>query len=317
MGNPGPAERILALAAYVKSRRGGQVTIGDITRDVPGYDAGGAPRDGHGELVAGTREWESLRKKVARDLEDLAEHWDVHVDWDEAAKSYFLQPSFFTTQERAALVAAAAAVDVEGPGPERLGDVGTAVDDAYARVIVRVPELVAALRGAIASRTPVRFRHGGRERLLEPYALGQWANRWYVAGWSPEAAAARRYRLDRIELPPEGEPIAAVGPVMSYEIPDWFRADLAFDMDPNSWGRDPVLEARIRVDADHAPAFSRDVGGQVVETEDAPTVVALTVRHHQWTRDRLLAYRGHVRVLEPAELIRLLREHLAAIAGTN
>jgi len=133
-----PTERILALAAYVKAQRDRQVTLGDITRDVPGYDAGAAPRDGHGELVAGTPEWEALRKKVARDLRDLADSWGAHVDWDEPAKSYVLRPAFFTTAERAALIAAAAAVDVEGPAPERPGDAGTAVDDAHARVIVRV-----------------------------------------------------------------------------------------------------------------------------------------------------------------------------------
>lgn len=310
-----PAERILDLAAYLKARRGTQVTLSDICSDVPGYDDTGAPRDDHGELVADTREWETLRKKVARDLKDLAEQWNIHADWDEGAKTYMLRPAFFTPDERAALIAAAATVDVRGPGEEHPGDLGAAVDDAYAQVVVGVPDLVVALRNACATGTPVRFRHGGHERVLQPYALGQWQTHWYVAGWCPDAQAMRRYRLDRIEQPDAGEAITPAGDPGSFTVPDWFRADLAFDMDPNSWGHDPVLHARVRVGLDHLPAFLRDVGGVVNGRTNDHTDVALTVRHYQWTRDRILGFRGHAVPLEPPELVGLVRDHLAAIAG--
>lgn len=62
-----PAHRIVALAAYVKSRAGTQVTLGDITHSLPGYDDGSTRRDDRGELVEGTKEWETLRKKLQRD----------------------------------------------------------------------------------------------------------------------------------------------------------------------------------------------------------------------------------------------------------
>jgi len=311
-----PTERILALAAYLKARRGTQITLGDICADVPGYDDASAARDDHGELVPDTREWETLRKKVARDLRDLGEQWSIHADWDEAAKSYVLRPPFFTPGERAALIAAAATVAVDGPGEEHLGELGAAVDDEYASVVVRVPALVATLRDACASGTPVRFRHGGHERVLQPYALGQWQNHWYVAGWCPDASAMRRYRLDRIEQSADGESITQAGKPASYEVPDWFRADLAFDMDPNSWGHDPLLHARVQVGLDHVPAFLRELGGTVEDRADDHAVVALTVRHYQWTRDRVLGFRTHAVVLEPPELVTILRDHLAAVAGS-
>ena len=312
-----PTERILDLAAYLKARRGTQITLGDICADVPGYDDGSAPRDTKGELVPDTREWETLRKKVARDLHDLTEQWSIHGDWDEAAKSYVLRPPFFTRGERAALIAAAATAHVEGPREEHLGDLGAAVDDEYASVVIRVPALVATLRDACAAGTPVRFCHGGQERVLQPYALGQWQNHWYVAGWCPEASAMRRYRLDRIEQPADADPIAAAGEPGSYAVPAWFRADLAFDMDPNSWGHDPVLHARVRVGLDHVPAFVRELGGTIEVRADDHAVVALTVRHYQWTRDRLLGFRTHAVALEPPELVAIVRDHLAAIAGTS
>jgi predicted DNA-binding transcriptional regulator YafY len=310
-----PTERILDLAAYLKARRGTQITLSDVTRDVPGYDDGTAPRDDRGELEPDVREWETLRKKVARDLDDLAEQWGIHADWDEADRTYALRPAFFLPEERAALIAAAATVDVRGPSDEHLGDLGTAVDDDYAAVVVRVPELVMALRDACATGTPVRFRHGGQERVLEPWALGQWQTHWYVAGWCPDSAAMRRYRLDRIDRPLDGDAITPAGEPDSFSVPDWFRADLAFDMDPNSWGHDPPLHARFRVGLDHLPVFLREIGGRVEARADDHAVVALTVRHHQWTRDRVLGLRGNAVPLAPPELVALVRDHLSAIVA--
>lgn len=313
-GAGSPTERILTLAAYLKERRGTKISLSDITRDVPGYDDGAAPRDAHGELTSDTREWETLRRKVRRDLKDLAAHWDVVVEYDESEHSYALLPPFFSTHERAALVAASAAVIVDGPGTEHVGDLGTGVDDAYAEIVVRVPKLVAPLREACATRTRVGFRHGGHDRALEPYALGQWKHHWYVAGWCPDASAMRRYRLDRIEIPAEGAPIALNGVAGSYEVPSWFRADLAFDMDPNSWGRDHTLTARVRVANDHVDTFVHELGAEVTERHADHALVALTVRHYQWTRDRLLGFRGHAVPLDPPELVALVHDHLVAIA---
>ena len=94
-----PAERVLNLAAYLNARAGRTVTLSTLTADVPGYDSPAA-RDDHGNLVAGTKEWETLRKKVARDLDDLREHWGIEVDHDPADNTYRLRPPFFTAEER-------------------------------------------------------------------------------------------------------------------------------------------------------------------------------------------------------------------------
>jgi predicted DNA-binding transcriptional regulator YafY len=312
-----PTQRILSLAAYLDHRRGSQITLGDITRDVPGYDDSGAARDGRGELVAGTTGWETLRKKVGRDLQDLAEHWGIHADWVEADSSYELRPAFFTPGERTALIAAAATVDVEGIPGGRPDEVGGAVDDGYAQAIVRVHALVDPLRDACATRTRVRFQHRDQTRVLEPWALGTWASRWYVAGWDPEQEVMRRYRLDRIEQRADGPSIELAGEPDGYDVPDWFAPELAFDMDPNSWGQDPLLQANVRVDLDHVPAFIRDLGGEVVETDESHSTVAFDVRHYQWTRDRLLSFRTHAVVLEPPALVAMLRNHLSAVAEAS
>jgi predicted DNA-binding transcriptional regulator YafY len=121
----------------------------------------------------------------------------------------------------------------------------------------------------------------------------------------------RRYRLDRIE--DEGA-VERVGPANAYEVPEWFDPELAFDFDPNSWGRDPRLRARVRVERDHVPRFLDDFGGEVVDTADGEPVVAFDVRHHESTRNRLLFYGEHVRVLGPPALVAIVRDHLTAIA---
>src|SRR5262249_62434058 len=108
-------------------------------------------------------------------------------------------PPFFSPDERAALIAAAGLVEVEGLHDGRPGEIGSAIDDTAAEVVVGVHDLVAVLRDACANRTPVRFRYAGSVRTLWPYGLGTWHNRWYVAGWDPDPDAIPRFPLDRID----------------------------------------------------------------------------------------------------------------------
>jgi len=307
-----PPERILNLAAYLKACGAAGATLDDVTRDVAGYDHDAA-RDEDGLLVTSGPAWESLRKMVQRDLSDLHDVWGIDAAYDEEEHRYRLRPPFLSPAERAALIAAAATVAVEGLHPG-VGELGTGVDDAGAELVLRVHPLVATLRAAIDERVAVRLDYEGRRRILQPYALGLWHGRWYVAGWDPELDAMRRYRLDRVE---DDGALERTGTAHAYEIPDWFDAELAFDFDPNSWGRDPRLRARVRVERDHLPRFLDDLGGEVIDTRDGEPVVAFEVRHYESTRNRLLFFGDHVRVLGPPALVAMMRDHLAALADSG
>jgi predicted DNA-binding transcriptional regulator YafY len=305
-------ERILNLAAYLKERGSPGATLDDITRDVAGYDHDAA-RDADGELVSEGKEWEALRKKVRRDLEDLRAAWGIDTDYDEEEHRYRLRSAFFTARERAALIAAAATVAVEGLHPG-VGEVGAGVDDLGTQMVLGVHPLVASLRAAIDERAPVHVEYEGRTRLLHPYALGLWRGRWYVAGWDPELDAMRRYRLDRIE---DDGALTRTGETGAYEIPEWFDRELAFDFDPNAWGRDPRLRARVRVERDHLPRFLDELGGEVVDILDGEPAVAFDVRHYESTRNRLLFFGTHAAVVPPPELVAIVHDHLAALAGAS
>jgi predicted DNA-binding transcriptional regulator YafY len=308
-----PAERILHLAAFAADRcaDGAEITLTDIVDGV-GYPTG-AERDARGQLVSGTSDWEAVRKAVQRDLRDLREHWGIRLDYDEAAHSYRLAPPFFTPDERRVLLAAVATVSVQGAPDGEPGELGVTLDDRRALVVLRLHHLVAALRTAIGDRREVTFGLYGVARRVQPYALGMWRNRWYLAGYDVDRGSLRRYRLDRVD---PGEPtIGLAGAPNAYEIPDEFDVDAAFDLDPNVWGQDPVLAARVRVGIDHVDAFRSELGGEVTERDGRTAIVELEVRHHQSFRDRLLAFRGSAVVLEPPELVAVVHDHLAALAG--
>lgn len=310
-----PAERILRLAAFAADRctDGAEITLTDIVDGV-GYPTDAA-RDAQGQLSSGTTEWESVRKMVQRDLGDLHRFWGIRLDYDEVAHSYRLAPPFFTPDERRALLAAVATVSVQGAPDGEPGDLGATLDDRRALVVLRLHHLVATLRAAIGERRVVTFALYGVARRTQPYALGMWRNRWYLAGHDLDRGTLRRYRLDRID---PGDPtIAVVGPDHAYEIPADFDADAAFDLDPNAWGHDPVLSARVRVAVDHVDAFRSELGGEVAESDGRTAIVELDVRHYQSFRDRMLAFRGSAVVLEPPSLVAVMRNHLAALAGAG
>ncbi len=310
-----PAERILKLAAFAGDRwaDGAEITLTDIVDGV-GYITH-APRDAQGQLKAGTKEWETVRKMVQRDLVDLREHWGIHLDYDETDHSYRLRSPFFTPDERRALIAAVATVAVQGAPEGAPGELGATLDDRRALVVLRLHHLVAALRSAISDRRAVQFGLYGVTRRVQPYALGMWHNRWYLAGHDLDRGSLRRYRLDRVE---PGEPtIVVAGPVHAYEIPADFDVDAAFELDPNAWGHDPELLAHLRVGIDHVDAFKSELGGEVVDDDGRTAVVELAVRHYESFRNRLLAFRGSAVVLDPPALVGVVRDHLAELAGTG
>jgi predicted DNA-binding transcriptional regulator YafY len=315
---PDAAQRILNLAAYAaeSARTHTPITLTSVVDDVPGYESD-APRNDDGDLAPDTKEWEAVRKKLRRDIKDLRDSWGISLDYDETDHSYRLALPFFTAKERRALLAAAATIDVEGLPSTRPGDLGAAIDDSGALVILKLHALVATFRVAISSRNRVGFEYDARTRTVEPYALGMWRNHWYLAGRDASSGHFRRFRLDRIE-----SSAISVDTASTFSIPGDFDPDTAFALDPNEWGTDPLVHARVRVSPDHAQAFVDELGGSVVRLPGTgrdglgdDTFVELDVRHYDSFRTRLLAFGRNAVVLSPPVLVDAVRAHLVALAG--
>src|SRR5690349_5527156 len=107
--------------------------------------------------------------------------------------------------------------------------------------------------------------------------------------------------------------IESTGTPDAFEVPGNLDLDTLFDLDPNSWGDDPVLRAHVRVGIDHVDVFLGELGGEVVERSTIDAVIALDVRHYTSFRNRLLAFRRSAVVIDPPALVDVVRGHLAAL----
>lgn len=287
-----PATRILRLARYLDETP--VVTLTQIVDELEGYGATGTGSAG-------------LRKQLGRDLATLEASFGILVDYDPREAVYRLRPPFFTEDQRRALLAAAATVSVDGLDEAAPGEIGSALDDQGARIVVTVHRRVTELRDAIATRTAVRFRYHGSERTVDAYAIGAWRNHWYVVGREHESQRRNRYRLDRVEGPDDAPAFTPVGAVGAYEIPEDLDATAELRMDPNAWGHDPPLTAEVEVEADHLGAFAAEFDPESIEG----AVASVAVRHRIAFVMRLLGFRDHVRLLGPPELVEELRDWLA------
>ncbi len=290
-----PLERMTHLAAYVTTKPEG-CTKQDIGADVPGYL-------GLGEAA--------LEKTLQRDRTTLRETVGIDIEYIEESHRYRIQPPFFTPAERSALITAAALVDVDGVGDDQLpGELGTAVSQDGALVVVRVHALVVAFRDAIAERRTVTLRYNGTERTFDAYVLGMWHHRWYVVG-SEHEVGRRVFRLDRIERPDDGDAVTLVGEPDAYVIPADLDPEAELRMDPNVWGDDDPIVAHVRVDRRQAPRFLGEFIATVAHEDRDVVEFAVEVRDYESFVIRVLGFGRAVRLLGPPHLLAMVREWVA------
>ena len=311
-------ERRLNLIAYLDERRTARVTLDDIVNNVPGYDNPDRPipRDPDGDLKTGTTEWESVRRKVRRDVKDISEKLRIDIAFNETEGSYRIGRPFFTPTERRALVAAASLIELEGFLPADRTGIGQVVGDDRAQIRVTIDDWFVPLVQAIEDRTPIRISYDGRERVVEPWFLGRWRTAWYLVAGDPDHDhQMRRFRMDRLSFADDQVSFPVVGEPGSYDIPDDVDAEEALDLDPNSWGPDPATEVEVRVAADHEYRFMQEFDAEIVERTADHVVARLVVRHRTSFVIRILAFRGQAVVLAPPDVRALVRDHLASTAG--
>lgn len=144
------------------------------------------------------------------------------------------------------------------------------------------------------------------ERTVEPYALINGRNGWYVASYDPAKEAVRHFRLDRVkaatvtrkgfEPRPEVDPAADVdGWPRTGEVPASRRARLWISPERARWARE-----------------ERTV---VTELADGAVIVELSFAGVDWLVREVLKEAGDAAVLEPADARDAVREAAAHLAA--
>ncbi len=142
------------------------------------------------------------------------------------------------------------------------------------------------------------------ERVLEPYALINGREGWYVATFDPNKDAVRHFRLDRVKeievLEETFEPRAEVDP--SADVEGWPRT-----------GEVPASRtARVWVSPERA-RWAREERHVHRELQDGSVVVELSFAGADWLVREVLKEAGDAAVLEPAEAREAVREAVARL----
>jgi proteasome accessory factor BC len=192
----------------------------------------------------------------------------------------------------------------EDPVDEGLQVASSAGDDS---------EIAAVVSGAIAGRRLLSVEYYKEnedefsQREVEPYALMNGREGWYVAAFDPSRGSVRHFRLDRIKR-------AAVRDERFEPRPE---IDPAADLD--GWPRTGEVEAsrraRVWVSADRA-RWAREERPVAAELADGSVVVELAFAGSGWLVREVLKEVGDAAVLEPAEAREAVREAAVRLGST-
>jgi len=224
-------ERLLDLiAALLHTER--PLTAEQLRERIPGY-----PEDR-----------DSFKRAFERDKKDLRDMGvplridpvpganppedGYRIDPDE----YYLPDPGLDVDELAAINLAASAVRLEGVsavgGLRKLG-AAPGVQDTPSTIatLPAAPNLSVAF-DAVAARRQLRFRYGGKDRVVDPSRLQHRRGRWYLQGHDHGAGEGRSFRLDRVEgalevgdaVPAEWGDDGSVVLTLPVRHPDGFRS---------------------------------------------------------------------------------------------
>jgi proteasome accessory factor BC len=172
---------------------------------------------------------------------------------------------------------------------------GTGDDSAIARVVSRAIAESHLLRLEYYKANEDEFS----ERVVEPYALINGREGWYVASYDPAREAVRHFRLDRVKT-------AAVTDETFTPRPE---VDPAADVE--GWPRTGEVEAsrvaRVWISPGRA-RWSREQRRVAQELADGSIVVELPYKGTDWLVREVLAEAGDAAVLSPPEAREAVRQ---------
>jgi proteasome accessory factor C len=141
-------------------------------------------------------------------------------------------------------------------------------------------------------------------RKVEPYALTNGREGWYVASFDPERDGMRHFRLDRIKqatvTDETFEPRPEVDPAA--EVDGWLRTGEV----------QASRSARVWVSPERA-RWAREARRVVEERSDGAVVVELSFAGVDWLVREILREAGDAAVLEPADARKAVRDAVARL----
>jgi predicted DNA-binding transcriptional regulator YafY len=145
-------------------------------------------------------------------------------------------------------------------------------------------------------------------RKVEPYALTNGREGWYVASFDPERGGVRHFRLDRIKhvnvTNERFEPRPEVDPAA--EVDGWLRT-----------GEVPAsASARVWVSPERA-RWAREARRVVEEWGDGAVIVELSFAGVDWLVREILKEAGDAAVLEPEDAREAVRAAVARLRDAN
>jgi proteasome accessory factor BC len=165
---------------------------------------------------------------------------------------------------------------------------GTGDDSAIARVVSNAIADCKLLRLEYYKANEDEFS----ERVVEPYALINGREGWYVASFDPAREAVRHFRLDRVKT----------AEVLADSFTPRPEVDPAADVD--GWPRTGEVEASRVARVWISPArarWSREQRRVAQELADGSVVVELPYKGTDWLVREVLAEAGDAAVLSPPE----------------
>ena len=280
-------------------------TLREIADEVPGY-----PPEGEARRQAFERDKRTLREGgIAVST--------APVDGPDQA-GYFIRPEDFylpeldlDPEEQTALNLAVAAVHLGDPsGRDALWRLGLPAPTG-ARPVADVPALPAlpVLWEALRNRAEVGFSYRGERRRVAPAALRFFGGWWYLVGLDVDKAAARTFRVDRMDdVPRPAAPGTGV-------LPADFEPTTALADDPWRIGEGEPVSVDILVGPEVAGLVEQQVrSASVVERRtDGSSVLRLEVTNVDALRTWLFELGEHVVVLGPDEVRQSIVDWLEAM----
>jgi len=176
-------------------------------------------------------------------------------------------------------------------------------------------EIVATVSRAISRRRLLSFEYYKENedefstRLVEPYALINGREGWYLGSFDPQRESVRHFRLDRIK--------SATATDETFEP----RPDVDPAADVDGWPRTGEVPASRRAQVWMSPErarWAREERGVIAELEDGSVIVELGFAGVDWLVRETLKEAGDAIVLAPEDAraaVRAAAEAIGAAAG--